>query len=65
MNKDYEKEAKLIVKKLMLENELTFKDLVLMLNKAGYDITATALQQKINRGKFEFSLYLRIKDLFN
>jgi hypothetical protein len=48
----------------MLENELTFKDLALMLNKTGYDITAAALQQKINRGKFEFALFLRIQDIF-
>jgi len=65
MEKNYEKEAKLVIKKIMLDNDLKFKDLSEILNNSGYTITTPALQQKINRGKFEYTLYLRIVDLLN
>jgi len=63
MEKNYEKESKIVIKKYMLEKDLTFNELAKKLEETGYQITGPALQQKINRGKFEFSLYLRILDL--
>lgn len=59
-NKDYNKEAKIFIKKLMLEKDLTFVELTKILNDAGFEYTEPSVRQKISRGRFDFAFALQI-----
>jgi hypothetical protein len=63
MEKDYDKEAKLFVKKIMLENELNFIELTKKLNDAGFMYSEASVRQKISRGRFDFAFLLQVADV--
>ena len=63
MEKDFDKEAKLFVRKIMLENELNFIELTERLNDAGFIYTEASVRQKINRGRFDFAFLLQVADV--
>lgn len=64
-DKDYNKEAKIFVKKLLLEEDITYKDLSLKLNNKGFQYTEASINQKINRGRFDFAFVLQVLDVLN
>lgn len=63
MEKDFDKEAKLFVKKIMLENELNFIELTKRLNDAGFMYSEASVRQKISRGRFDFAFLLQVADV--
>jgi hypothetical protein len=63
MEKDFDKEAKLFVKKIMLENELNFIELTKKLNDAGFMYSEASVRQKISRGRFDFAFLLQVADV--
>ncbi|RLA84508.1 MAG: hypothetical protein DRG78_01250 [Epsilonproteobacteria bacterium] len=63
--KDYNKEAKIFVKKILIENDITNVKLTKLLNKAGFNYTEASVTQKINRGRFDFAFLLQIADVLN
>ncbi|WP_375723552.1 DUF6471 domain-containing protein [Arcobacter sp. KX21116] len=58
--KDYTKEAKLLIKKLMLQEDINFIELTKILNEKGFDYTEASVRQKISRGRFDFAFGLQI-----
>ncbi len=63
--KDYNKEAKIFLKKLLLENDLSYVELTKLLNNAGFDYTSASVTQKVNRGRYDFAFLLQISDVLN
>lgn len=63
MNKNYDEEAKKFIKKIMLEKNLNNPKLAKLLNDNGGDFTATSVQQKIHRGRFDFAFLLQVCDV--
>lgn len=64
-NKDYDKEAKLFIKKLLLEKDITIVDLTKKLNAAGFEYSEASVRQKIGRGRFDFAFALQIVDVLD
>ncbi|RXJ77355.1 DUF6471 domain-containing protein [Arcobacter sp. F2176] len=58
--KDYTKEAKLFIKKLMLQEDINFIELTKILNEKGFDYTEASVRQKISRGRFDFAFGLQV-----
>ena len=63
--KDYTKEAKLLIKKLMLQEDINFIELTKILNEKGFDYTEASVRQKISRGRFDFAFGLQIIEVLN
>ncbi|WP_419768865.1 DUF6471 domain-containing protein [Arcobacter sp.] len=63
--KDYTKEAKLLIKKLMLQEDINFIELTKILKEKGFDYTEAAVRQKISRGRFDFAFCLQIIGALN
>lgn len=62
---DYNNEAKLFIKRLMLEQNLSFVDLTKLLNDAGFEYTENSVRQKISRGRFDFAFGLQVMEVLN
>jgi len=62
---DYNNEAKLFIKRLMLEKDLSFVDLTKLLNDSGFKYTENSVRQKISRGRFDFAFALQIIKVLN
>jgi uncharacterized protein YqiB (DUF1249 family) len=58
--RDYTKEAKLFIKKLMLQEDMNFIELTQLLNDKGFDYTEASVRQKISRGRFDFAFCLQV-----
>ena len=65
MEKDFNKESKLFIKRLMLENELSFVELNKKLSENGFDYSDAAVRQKITRGRFDFAFVLQICEVLD
>ncbi|MGD9553955.1 MAG: DUF6471 domain-containing protein [Arcobacteraceae bacterium] len=65
MERDFNKESKLFVKRILLERDLSFIDLTNMLNEAGYTYSLASVRQKINRGRYDFAFLLQICEVLN
>lgn len=65
MEKDFDKEAKLFIKRIMLEKDITFVELTKKLNDMGFEYSDAAVRQKISRGRFDFSFVLQICDVLD
>ena len=63
MEKDYNKEAKLFIKRIMLEEELTYIELSKQLTEAGFSYTTESLRMKVHRGRFDFAFVLQVCDV--
>ncbi len=63
MEKDFDKEAKIFVKKIMVENELSFIELTKKLNDAGFTYSEAGVRQKISRGRFDFAFLLQVAEV--
>ncbi len=63
LEKDYDKESKIFVKKIMAQKDISFVDLTKKLNEAGFNYSEAAVRQKISRGRFDFAFALQICDI--
>jgi hypothetical protein len=63
MTKDFDKEAKLFIKHILLEEEMTYIELSEKLKTIGVDYSADSLRMKINRGRFDFAFLLQVADV--
>jgi hypothetical protein len=63
MTKDFDKEAKLFIKHILLEEEMTYIELSEKLKTIGIDYSADSLRMKINRGRFDFAFLLQVADV--
>ena len=60
MEKDFNKEAKLYLKRVLLEEDITYGDLSIKLQAAGFDYSMDSIRTKINRGRFDFAFVLQV-----
>lgn len=60
---EFDKKAKAFIKKMMIDADITPKELTLKLNDKGYDISENALRLKINRGRFDFAFLLVVSEV--
>ena len=63
MEKDYNKEAKLYIKRVLLEEDITYGNLAIKLQEAGFDYSMDSIRTKVNRGRFDFAFVLQICDV--
>ena len=63
LEKDYDKESKIFVKKIMAQKDISFVELTKKLNEAGFNYSEAAVRQKISRGRFDFAFALQICDI--
>jgi len=63
MTKDFDKEAKLFIKHILLEEEMTYIELSEKLKTIGVDYSGDSLRMKINRGRFDFAFLLQVADV--
>lgn len=63
MEKDYDKESKIFVKKIMAQKDISYVELTKKLNEAGFNYSEAAIRQKILRGRFDFAFALQICDV--
>ena len=63
MEKDYDKESKIFVKKIMAQKDISYVELTKKLNEAGFNYSEAAIRQKISRGRFDFAFALQICDV--
>lgn len=61
--RDFNKESKLFIKKLMLEEDINFVELTQKLNDAGFDYTEASVRQKISRGRFDFAFGMQVVEV--
>lgn len=61
--KNYEKQAKLILKTEMAKRDIDYPMLSNLLKKIGVNETRENLANKINRGKFSFAFALQILEV--
>lgn len=62
---DFNHESKLFIKRLMLEDDLSFVNLTKKLNDAGFKYTEASVRQKISRGRFDFAFALQILEVLD
>jgi len=60
--KDWNKEAKRILKAQLARRDITYDELSAKLKANGIDISAKNLATKINRGRFSFAFALQVMD---
>lgn len=60
MEKDFNKEAKLYLKRVLLEEDITYGDLSIKLQSAGFEYSMDSIRTKINRGRFDFAFVLQV-----
>ena len=65
MEKDYDKESKIFIKKIMAQKDISFVDLTKKLNEAGFNYSEAAVRQKISRGRFDFAFALQICEVLD
>ena len=65
MEKDFDKESKIFIKKIMAQKDISFVDLTKKLNDAGFIYSEAAVRQKISRGRFDFAFALQICDILD
>ena len=65
MEKDFDKESKLFVKRILLEKDISFVELNKKLKENGFEYSDAAVRQKISRGRFDFAFVLQICDVLN
>ena len=63
MIKDFDKEAKLFLKHILLEEEITYIELSNKLKDIGIDYSSDSLRMKINRGRFDFAFLLQVAEV--
>jgi len=61
--RDFNKESKLFIKKIMLEEDVSFVELTKKLNEAGFDYTEASVRQKISRGRFDFAFGIQVVEV--
>jgi hypothetical protein len=62
---DWEREARRIIKSLMVRHDCSAKRLSLLLELQGIEIESRALSNRINRGTFSFAFFLQIARCLN
>ena len=65
MEKDFDKESKIFIKKIMAQKDISFVELAKKLNDAGFIYSEAAVRQKITRGRFDFAFALQICDVLD
>ena len=65
MQKDFDKESKIFIKKIMAQKDISFVDLAKKLNDAGFIYSEAAVRQKISRGRFDFAYALQICEVLS
>lgn len=65
MEKDFDKESKIFIKKIMTQKDISFLDLAKKLNDAGFIYSKAAVRQKITRGRFDFAFALLICEILD
>lgn len=65
MEKDFDKESKIFIKKIMAQKDISFIELTKELNDAGFVYSEAAVRQKISRGRFDFAFALQICEVLD
>ena len=65
MERDFDKESKIFIKRIMVEKDISFVDLTKKLNDNGFEYSEAAVRQKISRGRFDFAFALQICEVLN
>lgn len=65
MEKDFNKEAKLYLKRVLLEEDITYGELSTKLQAAGFEYSMDSIRTKINRGRFDFAFVLQVCEVLN
>lgn len=65
MEKDFDKESKIFIKKIMAQKDISFIELTKKLNESGHKFSEAAVRQKITRGRFDFAFALLICDILD
>jgi len=58
-------EARKIIKKLLIEQDINYVQLAQLMKEKGYQETPDTIRSKIHRGSFSFSFVLEICDALN
>lgn len=65
LEKDYDKESRIFVRKIMAQKDISYVELTKNLNEAGFVYSEAAVRQKISRGRFDLAFVLQICDVLD
>lgn len=65
MEKDFDKESKLFIKRILLQKDISFVELNKKLKENGFEYSDAAVRQKISRGRFDFAFALQICEVLD